>query len=50
MWEANNRANEAKVSALGALVGSNRSRERVEQSNQQLRSLIMEIRDLLSGE
>ncbi|XP_040031381.2 laminin subunit beta-1b [Gasterosteus aculeatus] len=50
VWEANNRANEAKVSALGALVGSNRSRERVEQSNQQLRSLIMEIRDLLSDE
>ncbi|XP_037317086.2 laminin subunit beta-1b [Pungitius pungitius] len=50
VWEANNRANVAKGGALEVLVKSNRSRERVEQSNQQLRSLIREIRDLLSDE
>lgn len=50
MWEANNRANEAKANALEVLIKSNRSKERVEQSNDQLRSLIKDIRDLLNSE
>lgn len=49
MWEANNRANEAKANALEVLIKSNRSKERVEQSNDQLRSLIKDIRDLLNS-
>uniref|UniRef100_A0A8D0CX38 Laminin subunit beta-1 n=1 Tax=Sander lucioperca TaxID=283035 RepID=A0A8D0CX38_SANLU len=48
--EPNNRANEAKVNALEVLIKSNRSKERVEQSNEQLRNLIKEIRDLLTSE
>uniref|UniRef100_A0A8C9XY05 Laminin, beta 1b n=1 Tax=Sander lucioperca TaxID=283035 RepID=A0A8C9XY05_SANLU len=48
--EPNNRANEAKVNALEVLIKSNRSKERVEQSNEQLRNLIKEIRDLLTNE
>ncbi|KAK9525878.1 hypothetical protein VZT92_016551 [Zoarces viviparus] len=50
VWEANNRANKAKVNALEVLVKSNRSKERVQQSNQQLRNLIKEIRDLLTND
>lgn len=50
VWEANNRANEAKVNAMEVLIKSNRSKERVEQSNEQLRNLIKEIRDLLTSE
>ncbi|CAG5927348.1 unnamed protein product [Menidia menidia] len=50
VWEANARANEAKVNAMEVLVKSNRSKERVEQSNDQLRSLIKEIRDLLTND
>lgn len=50
MWEANNRANAAKVNAMEVLIKSNRSKERVEQSNDQLRNLIKEIRDLLTSE
>ncbi|XP_049892775.1 laminin subunit beta-1b [Epinephelus moara] len=50
VWEANNRANEAKVNAMEVLIKSNRSKERVEQSNEQLRNLIKEIRDLLTNE
>lgn len=50
VWEANNRANEAKANALEVLIKSNRSRERVEQSNEQLRDLIKEIRDLLTSQ
>lgn len=49
VWEANNRANEAKANALEVLIKSNRSKERVEQSNDQLRSLIKDIRDLLNS-
>lgn len=49
MWEANTRANEAKVNAMEVLIKSNKSKERVEQSNEQLRNLIKEIRDLLSS-
>nr|XP_046234781.1 laminin subunit beta-1b isoform X1 [Scatophagus argus] len=50
VWEANNRAKEAKMNVVEVLIKSNRSKERVEQSNEQLRSLIKEIRDLLSNE
>ncbi|XP_034081833.1 laminin subunit beta-1b [Gymnodraco acuticeps] len=50
VWEANNRAKDAKVNALEVLGKSNRSKERVEQSNEQLRTLIKEIRDLLTNE
>ncbi|TMS02719.1 Laminin subunit beta-1 [Larimichthys crocea] len=50
VWEANTRANEAKVNAMEVLIKSNKSKERVEQSNEQLRNLIKEIRDLLSNE
>lgn len=50
VWEANIRANEAKAKAAEVLSSSNRSRERVEQSNSQLRDLIKEIRDLLTNE
>lgn len=50
VWEANNRANEAKVNAMEVLIKSNQSKERVEQSNDQLRNLIKEIRDLLTSE
>lgn len=49
VWEANTRANEAKVNAMEVLIKSNKSKERVEQSNEQLRNLIKEIRDLLSS-
>ncbi len=50
VWEANNRANMAKANAMEVLIKSNQSKERVEQSNEQLRSLIKEIRDLLTSE
>ncbi|KAK2859145.1 hypothetical protein Q5P01_003765 [Channa striata] len=50
VWEANVRANQAKTNALEVLIKSNRSRERVEQSNEQLRNLIKELRDLLTNE
>lgn len=50
VWEAKKRANEAKANAMEVLLKANRSRERVEQSNEQLRSLIGEIRDLLTSE
>uniref|UniRef100_A0A3Q2TZN7 Laminin, beta 1b n=1 Tax=Fundulus heteroclitus TaxID=8078 RepID=A0A3Q2TZN7_FUNHE len=48
--ESNLRANEAKAKAMEVLTSSNRSKERVEQSNEQLRGLIKEIRDLLTNE
>uniref|UniRef100_A0A4W6G3G9 Laminin, beta 1b n=1 Tax=Lates calcarifer TaxID=8187 RepID=A0A4W6G3G9_LATCA len=50
VWEASIRANEAKANAQEVLVKSNRSKERVEQSNEQLRNLIKEIRDLLTND
>ncbi|XP_072309819.1 laminin subunit beta-1b [Eucyclogobius newberryi] len=50
VWEAKFRADEAKVNALEVLKKSNESKERVEQSNSQLRELIKEIRDLLTNE
>ena len=50
VWEANVRANEAKANAMEALIKSNHSKERVEQSNEQFRNLIKEIRDLLTSE
>ncbi|XP_051911890.1 laminin subunit beta-1-like isoform X1 [Hippocampus zosterae] len=50
VWEAGNRAREAKVNAQRVLIKSNRSKERVEQSNEQLRRLIKDIRDLLMND
>lgn len=50
VWEASNRAREAKVNAQRVLIKSNQSKERVEQSNEQLRRLIKDIRDLLTSE
>ncbi|XP_058480786.1 laminin subunit beta-1b [Solea solea] len=50
VWDANVRANEAKANAMEVLVKSNKSKERVEQSNEQLRNLIKEIRELLTNE
>jgi len=50
VWEANVRANEAKANAMEVLTKSNHSKERVEQSNDQLRNLIKEIRELLTSE
>lgn len=50
VWEAKIRADEAKTNALEVLKKSNQSKERVEQSNDQLRNLIKEIRDLLTNE
>ncbi|XP_034719673.1 laminin subunit beta-1b [Etheostoma cragini] len=50
VWEANSRANEAKVNAMDVLIKSNQSKQRVEQNNEQLRNLIKEIRDLLTNE
>lgn len=50
VWEAKRRANEAKANAMEVLIKSNRSKERVEESNEQLRNLIKEIRDLLTSE
>lgn len=50
VWEAGNRANEAKANAMEVLIKSNRSKEQVEQNNEQLRNFIKEIRDLLTSE
>ncbi|KAL0962688.1 hypothetical protein UPYG_G00343990 [Umbra pygmaea] len=50
VWEAKLRADEAKMSAQEVLLKSNRSRERVEKSNDQLRSLIKEMRELLTND
>ncbi|XP_061571279.1 laminin subunit beta-1b isoform X1 [Cololabis saira] len=50
VWEANIRANEAKANAMQVLIKSNQSKERVEQSNEQFRNLIKDIRDLLNNE
>ncbi|XP_017267126.3 laminin subunit beta-1b [Kryptolebias marmoratus] len=50
VWEANTRANEAKAKAMEVMIKSNHSKERVEESNDQLRNLIKEIRDLLSND
>lgn len=50
VWEAEKRANEAKANAMEVLIKSNRSKERVEENNAQLRDLIKEIRDLLTSE
>ncbi|KAM9846074.1 laminin subunit beta-1b [Aulostomus maculatus] len=50
VWDATTRANEAKANAMEVLAKSNRSKERVEQSNEQLRNLIKDIRDLLTND
>ncbi|XP_077449810.1 laminin subunit beta-1-like isoform X2 [Stigmatopora argus] len=50
VWEASNGAREAKVHTRQVLIKSNRSKERVEQSNEQLRRLIRDMRDLLTDD
>uniref|UniRef100_A0A6Q2YM62 Laminin, beta 1b n=1 Tax=Esox lucius TaxID=8010 RepID=A0A6Q2YM62_ESOLU len=50
VWEAKVQADEAKLGAQEVLLKSNRSWERVERSNDQLRSLIKEIRELLTND
>ncbi|XP_061922418.1 laminin subunit beta-1b [Entelurus aequoreus] len=50
VWEASNRAREAKANAQEVLIKSNQSKARVEQSNDQLRSLIKDIRNLLTND
>lgn len=50
MWEVKVRADETKLNAQEVLLKSNQSRDRVVQSNEQLRSLIKEIRGLLTSE
>lgn len=50
VWDANIRANEAKAKAMEVMIKANHSKERVEESNNQLRNLFKEIRDLLSSE
>lgn len=42
------KADEAKVSAQEALMKTNRTKQRVDQSNQELRRLIGQIRDFLT--
>ncbi|KAM7367225.1 hypothetical protein PAMP_015142 [Pampus punctatissimus] len=50
VWEATTRANDAKAKAHVVLMKSNKSKEKVEQSNEQFRNLIKEIRDLLTSD
>uniref|UniRef100_A0A8C8CED8 Laminin, beta 1b n=1 Tax=Oncorhynchus tshawytscha TaxID=74940 RepID=A0A8C8CED8_ONCTS len=50
VWEVKVHADEAKLSAREVLLKSNQSRDGVEHTNKQLRSLIKEIRDLLTND
>ncbi|XP_029616713.1 laminin subunit beta-1 [Salmo trutta] len=50
VWEVKVRADETKLNAQEVLLKSNQSRDRVVQSNEQLRSLIKEIRGLLTND
>uniref|UniRef100_A0A8C7E0M5 Laminin subunit beta 1 n=1 Tax=Oncorhynchus kisutch TaxID=8019 RepID=A0A8C7E0M5_ONCKI len=50
VWEVKVHADEAKLSAREVLLKSNQSRDGVEHTNEQLRSLIKEIRDLLTND
>ncbi|XP_077565701.1 laminin subunit beta-1-like [Stigmatopora nigra] len=50
VWGAGNGAGEATVHARQVLIRSNRSKERVEQSNERLRRLIRDMRDLLTDD
>ncbi|XP_072530267.1 laminin subunit beta-1b isoform X3 [Salminus brasiliensis] len=47
--DARGRADEAKLSAQDVLLKTNQSKARVEQTNQELRELIQEIRDFLTN-
>uniref|UniRef100_A0A674EVB5 Laminin, beta 1b n=1 Tax=Salmo trutta TaxID=8032 RepID=A0A674EVB5_SALTR len=49
VWEVKVHADKAKLSAREVLLKSNQSRDRVEHTNEQLRSFIKEIRDLLTN-
>lgn len=46
--EAKLKADEAKLSAQDVLMKTNRTKQRVDQSNEELRSLIKQIRDFLT--
>ncbi|XP_067248417.1 laminin subunit beta-1b isoform X1 [Chanodichthys erythropterus] len=48
--DARGRADEAKLSAQGVLLRANQSKARVEQTNDELRDLIQQIRDFLTNE
>lgn len=43
------KADEAKQSAQDVLMKTNRTKQRVDQSNEELRGLIKQIRDFLTG-
>jgi coxsackievirus/adenovirus receptor len=47
--EAKVKADEAKMSAQNVLLKTNGTKQRVDQSNEELRSLIRQIRDFLTG-
>lgn len=47
--EAKVKADEAKQSAQDVLMKTNRTKQRVDQSNEELRGLIKQIRDFLTG-
>lgn len=48
MSEAKQKADEAKLNAHDVLMKTNRTKQRVDQSNEELRSLIKQIRDFLT--
>lgn len=47
--EAKVKADEAKISAQDVLLKTNQTKQRVDQSNEELRTLIKQIRDFLTG-
>lgn len=48
MSEAKQKADEAKLNAYDVLMRTNRTKQRVDQSNKELRGLIKQIRDFLT--
>lgn len=48
MSEAKQKADEAKLNAYDVLMKTNRTKQRVDQSNEELRGLIKQIRDFLT--
>lgn len=46
--EAKQKADEAKLNAYDVLMKTNRTKQRVDQSNEELRGLIKQIRDFLT--
>ena len=49
MSEAKLKADEAKLSAQDVLQKTNQTKQRVDRSNEELRTLIKQIRDFLTG-